>query len=199
MSITDVGALVGPPKRIKQKTNQGFSLVESLIVLSILSILIISSVPSFSKLVGNTEVINASYNLRTSLSTARQFAISHSSPINICALTAPNNIQCSDNTDFNSNWSSGWAVYMDENDNNLYDNGDTLITVFQSTGNINIVFNQRGRLRFFQDGSARSAGFYICSKSTTETRHIRLLYSGRARTTEITTQRQQSVCQSAKA
>ena len=174
----------------------GFSIVESVIVLSIIAILIMTSVPSFSKFITETEIKNVSYNLSTSLNLARQYAISHSIPVHLCGLKSIKSIECHYNTDFNSNWSYGWIVFADKNDNNQYDESEPLINVVQNARNVNVVFNQRGRLRFFQDGSARSAGFYLCKQTAIENRHIRLLYSGRARVSKSMTEKQQLICNS---
>jgi len=182
-----------------QRKTHGFSLIESMITLSILSILVMTSTPSFSKLINNNKVKTTSYNLKSSLSLARQYAISNSVPVNLCALASLENTQCSGDTGFNSNWSHGWIVYADQNDNNQYDESDLLLNVIKNTHKVGVVFNQQGRLRFFQNGSARSAGFYLCNQSTAETRHVKLLYSGRARTTKIMTQRQQLICNSVSA
>ena len=179
-----------------QTKTRGFSLVESTIVLSIMAILIMTSVPSFSKFITEAEVTNVSYKLSTSLNLARQYAINHSTPVHLCALKSLKSIECNYNTDFNSNWSYGWIVYADKNDNNRYDESEPLINVVRNTRDVNIVFNQRGRLRFFQDGSARSAGFYLCKQTTSENRHIRLLYSGRARTSKSMSEKQQLICNS---
>ena len=68
-------------------------------------------------------------------------------------------------------------------DDNQLNNGDTILVRRKLPQSTHLIFNQTGRLRFFPDGSARSAGFYICGADTTEFRHIKLLHSGRIRST----------------
>jgi len=90
-------------------------------------------------------------------------------------------------------------VFEDLNDDNELNKNDNILYTNALNGKINLVFNQRGRLRFFNDGSARSAGFYICNNNSKETRHIRLLHTGRSRTTDIQTKKQELICLEAKA
>lgn len=181
----------------------GFSLIELSTVLAIFTILTMSSTPLFSDYIGKTNLKNVTLNLKSTLSVARQHAISNTSPVNVCALANEQETLCSTDINFNANWSYGWMIYTDHDDNNQYNKDlDELITVTRNTENIGIVFNQRGRLRFFNDGSARSAGFYVCTKnqksnSENTIRHIKLLYSGRARVTNSNDEKHQSICLSA--
>ena len=191
-----------PPKR--NKINYGFTLIELSMSLGILSIVTITSAPHFSNFIDKVKLTSTTRQLKNTLSTARQHAISDSHPVNICALEASNEIKCASETGFNSNWSYGWIIYSDVNNNNQYDNNtDYLISISQITDNVGVVFNQQGRLRFFSNGSARSAGFYICvSKRNGDTentfRHIKLLYSGRSRVVNTSEEKNRLICESAR-
>lgn len=175
----------------------GFSLIETMIALAIVSILITTAIPSFSSIINQTRLSTTSYKLQHSLALARQSAISSGNKVHLCALDPNDPNKCEESRKFNSNWSQGWMVFADVNDNNELDSHDNILSINNTPHTINIVFNQRGRLRFFPDGSARSAGFYICNKKSEENRHIKLLYSGRARTTKISKNSQLITCLSA--
>ena len=180
-----------------QKHENGFSLIEIIIVIAIMSLLISTATPSFNTLINKSRLSKTSEELFSSLSLARSYAITSGQRVHLCALASSDPLLCKKERDFNSNWSDGWMVFADINQNNEYDSNDTMLNISTNSKNINVVFNQRGRLRFFQNGSARSAGFYICSKKSPENRHIKLLYSGRARTTKINNNSQLSTCLSA--
>ena len=174
----------------------GLSLIETLCTLAILSILVATAAPNLAIFSANTELRTTTQELKNSLSLARQYAITNASIIHICAINSQDQNKCKDNTQFNSNWSNGWIVYSDDNANNQYDDSDTLIQKNTNNKRIAIVFNQRGRLRFFPDGSSRSAGFYLCNANITETNHIRLLFSGRSRVAKTGNERHQIICNS---
>ena len=183
------------------KTNRlqqsGFSLIESMIVITILSLLFSAAIPSLTGLISKSKISKTSNELFHSLSLARSYAITRNQKVHVCALNSINPLQCDTQRDFNSNWSLGWMVFADSNNNNDFDSEDIVIRSSTNSNGTNIVFNQRGRLRFFPDGRARSAGFYLCSNNHDSNRHIKLLYSGRARTTQIENQAQLDTCLSA--
>lgn len=185
-------------KQINYHHQSGFNLIELSATLSILSITLATAAPHLSETVASVRLRSLSFELQTTLNLARQSAIATNLNAIICPLKPTNEQQCSDDTDFNANWSYGWLVYSDKNNNNQLDDTDTILHQNALKNKTNIVFNQRGRLRFFSDGSSRSAGFYLCNGSTTKTRHIKLLYTGRSRVTEIGTEKQQSICLSAR-
>ena len=177
---------------------KGFSLIELLILLSIIVIATGISTPSFISLINSSRVTTQTNSIFESLYLARSYAITQQKNVHICHMSEPNIEQCDSDRDYNTAWSNGWLVFADINNNNEFDNEDNLIQVNAPNMNTNIVFNQRGRLRFFPNGSARSAGFYICDRQNMHYRHIFLLYSGRARTSKKITTRQQEVCDKAR-
>ena len=179
---------------INQRHCSGFSFIEISITLSILSISLMTTLPHSSEIIASTRLKTTSYSLQRSLNLARQNALTTTLNTYICPLKTSHDSECSNDTDFNADWSHGWIVYSDLNDNNQLDDSDKIIQKNTLNKKVNIVFNQRGRLRFFHDGSARSAGFYLCSSSTSKTRHMKLLHTGRSRVTEIDTEKQQSIC-----
>lgn len=177
-----------------KKQQNGFSLIEAMLVITITSILISTAIPSFSSFIEKTKLTTSSSELYHSLYSARQYAISSGKNVHLCALDPVNVNKCESKRDFNANWSQGWMVFADLNNNNDYDSTDLILKINEKNKDINIVFNQRGRLRFFPDGSARSAGFYVCSKNSSNNRHIKLLYSGRVRTSNISKSSQLTTC-----
>lgn len=159
----------------------GFSLIELLVSMSILAILSSIAVPNLQKYIHKSQLDTTRYSLRSVLSLARQTAISTGYDTYICELKKND---CNPKRPFNANWSNGWIAFIDINNNQELDLNDDIIQMQQQKKDIAIIFNQRGRLRFRSNGSARSAGFYLCNH--THANHILILYSGRTRSKTLT-------------
>ena len=170
----------------------GANMLELIISVSIIGSITTIAIPHFKNLLEANRVTTTSNQIRTSLYLARSTSISHQKNVHICRKTATN--ECIDNYPFNADWSNGWLVFIDNNTNANYDSQDTLISVIEKTKKTKIIFNQRGRLRYFPSGSARSAGFYICGENKKHVRHVLILRTGRVRMKKTLTLKQQSKC-----
>jgi type IV fimbrial biogenesis protein FimT len=82
----------------------GFTIIELMVSLLVLSILFAAAVPSFREFTRNNRVIAAQNDLITAINLARSEALKRSSPVTVCASEDGEN--CSDDTD----WSKGWIV-----------------------------------------------------------------------------------------
>lgn len=171
----------------------GYSLLELMISTAMLLVFLAVAAPSFSALIARTELTTHASSLFDSLYLARAQAMTRRQTIHVCQLES-RETKCSDNYQSKRSWSQGWMIFADVNENNNFDTGDELLRVIHLADTINIVFNQRGRLRFFADGSARSAGFYLCDKQQRYTRHILLLHSGRVRMHNRLSKRHRTTC-----
>jgi len=180
-------------KNLTMCISLGFTLIELTITITIIAILTAVALPSFSNLLANSKVSNISHQLQTSLNMARNHAIMNQYNVIVCPASNKQLNECRSTYASNTNWQHGWLIYQDDNNNNELDAADQLLHVFKSNGAA-VVFNQQGRLRFFPDGSARSAGFYICSDNSARMRHIYLLYSGRSRVDQNLTDQQRNIC-----
>ena len=174
--------------------SSGFSLIECVATLCIISILTAAGSPYLLNYIKKTALLTTSSKLQQSLMMARQHAITHQVTVHVCLLSGPSSKTCGDNKNHNTSWSYGWLVYADNNNNNQLDSSTELLRTEANTNDITIVFNQRGRLRFFSNGSARSAGFYLCSTYSKQARHIKLLFTGRVRTAHSMTKKQKNIC-----
>lgn len=185
-----------------KKTNNyylylGFSLIELMVGITIALIIMGISIPSFAGLMSRNKVTLQTNSIFQSLYLARSYAITEQKHVHVCHMSQPNSMQCHQQKGYNSTWSNGWLVFVDKNNDNEYDDDDKLVKAFQSINQTNIVFNQQGRLRFFPDGSSRSAGFYICDQQQQAYRHVYLLHTGRARTNQSLTNKQKAICDAA--
>ena len=172
----------------------GYSLIEALMALTIMFILTGVAVPSLSTMLRKNEVKVNSGLLNASLKMARNQALASGTMVHVCAMASQDTTICDPRRNYNANWSTGWLVFADLNENNELDAYDNIIQSTLNQGQARIVFNQRGRLRFFPNGSARSAGFYICDPQSNEIIHLRLLHTGRTRSLDQLSEQRKSIC-----
>jgi len=168
------------------KSQRGYSLLELIITCALLATLSAIATPSFAAIINKSKMATSAYTLHQSLVLARTSAMTRSKTVLVCQLANNHGPTCVKSHKRNQNWKNGWQVFVDNNKNNEYDAADEVLREFRPNNNTAVVFNQNGRLRFFPDGSARSAGFYVCTKNSTSVTHIKLLHSGRARTRKNT-------------
>ena len=144
---------------------KGFTLIESIVVLALISIAISSTVPYLTQAIDTRRNMAQVGQLQASLSLARQYAVANIVGVVICPARSDLRQRCRDMQQANTNWQFGWLVFADQNrDGQL--NDDEIILRNQALLNKQaVVFNQNGRLRYFADGRARSAGFYLCNAS----------------------------------
>lgn len=174
----------------------GYTIIECMICVAIIGLLSSIAIPSFAAMINKTRVTNASNDVLLTLVVARNQAITQGKVVLVCQTDESEPDTCSSRRSSKTNWASGWMVYVDIDGDNELSSSDSIVSKHSAGEDTAIVFNQRGRLRFFPDGSARSAGFYVCQANSDEVRHIRLLYSGRARISPQLGKKQTAVCKS---
>lgn len=134
-----------------QNTAQrGFTLLETIMVLAIISIVATAAAISFDSWMSNTQTRSAVTTLRTSIQLARLEAIKLGGKVQLCS--------SSNGTDCGGSLSDGWIVYKDTdadgtlgaNEPVLFtervSNTKTTLTMTDSAGNAiqNVGFNHRG-------------------------------------------------------
>ncbi len=178
----------------KKPKQTGFTLLELLITCAIAVISLSIAVPSFASILQSSRVKSTSQTLNNSLFIARNHALNNRTRVIVCHASSPEQTSCSNQRNRNTDWSNGVISFVDRNANNELDADDEIVNKMIPNKGVAVVFNQNGRLRFFSDGSARSAGFYICHKTTQQQRHIRILHTGRTRTLEAMSEQQSQTC-----
>ena len=174
--------------------DQGMTLVELISTIGIVAVLASVVTPSFQNFLESSKLSSSTNTLHTTLSLARQNAITSGVNTYVCELSNNNNFNsCNTHRPFNAIWNEGWLVFQDNNHNTELDKKDTILIINRNNKGVGVIFNQRGKLRFRSDGSARSAGFYLCTKKASK--HILLLYTGRARVKNLSDQTRIQQCQ----
>ncbi|MDP9140636.1 MAG: GspH/FimT family pseudopilin [Pseudomonadota bacterium] len=134
--------------------NAGFTLLELVITIVILSILLTMAVPSFRDFMASRATTAQINDLAGSIRLARAEAIKRGFPVSICSSTdadsdAPS---CADDAE----WSTGWVIFSDRNADGTIDDTDTVVRVqpgYSNSGGLTasddtaITFNSTGILR----------------------------------------------------
>ena len=97
-----------PKMPIKIKSNQGFSILELLVVLTIASILLGVAIPSFQSTLKRNRVESHQNDLSSMLAIARSESVGRSRVVTICG--SANLTSCAGSSD----WSTGWIVFLDD-------------------------------------------------------------------------------------
>lgn len=100
---------------------KGFTLIELIIVLSILTIILSIATPNFLKFKQKMYLDSERNRLTVSLHFARNFAITNNTHVIVCPSDKGN--EC----DSGSNWHSGWIVFIDKNGNREHDEDEKLL------------------------------------------------------------------------
>lgn len=127
---------------------RGFTLVELMIVIAILSILITVGIPSFSNFLSDNRMSSFTNDLVADLNLARSEAIKRNLPVSICA--SSDQTSCSNATE----WATGWIIFTDTfGTPGSVDNGDNVLHVRQAAGSSTMTLSvDRPYLRFLASG-----------------------------------------------
>lgn len=132
---------------------EGYTLIEAAVTTVMLAVLATVGIPSMAALIEQQRAVAALNSLTTHMALARLAAVSHRRPTILCPTSS--GTAC----DAGSDWSGGWMLLLDSNNNRRPDAGDQLLRVDRApvTRSLN-VHSTSGRplLRYLPDG--RSAG-----------------------------------------
>jgi len=132
-----------------RRNNAGFSLLELMVTVSIMAILISLGVPAFQDF-SLKQRLNAAVNaLQNDLLLARAQAIHRDMHVVACPGAASS--ECTGKT----NWSEGWIVFGDSNEDNNFQNGEPVLRLGQKIENV-MIHSSTGRtnFRFYPNGTA---------------------------------------------
>ena len=143
---------------------KGFTLIELLVTIAIAAILMGVGIPSFKESIKNNRLTTLNNEFITSLTFARSEAIKRGMTISVRKVDS----NSSTNYSSTANWEDGWDVFSDNNEDGIFDAGDSLIRTYQKLPSN---FTLRGN-NVFQDfisfdstGLSSIGRFVLCDSS----------------------------------
>lgn len=164
---------------------RGFSLVESLLAVTILALLLLAAGPSYRSWIASQQLANHAYFLAGAMNQARSEAIKTGYRVNLCKTR--DRRQCATG---GGGWEEGWILFVDENQDGAVGGGETVIHAEGPPGNGITVRGNRpvadyvsytslGHARLLS-GALQMGTFVVC-KPGQEGLQVVLANSGRAR------------------
>lgn len=154
----------------------GWSALESLVVLAVLSILIAIAYPLTRDLLQVSRTRSISFHLSTHLALARASAIARGQPVAISPQSA--------------RWEQGWRVHTDPNENGHWDEGESVLAVHDGDLRVRIqangatqryvLFDESGR-PIQTNGAFLSGSFLVCALPAGQVTALVMNASGRTR------------------
>jgi type IV fimbrial biogenesis protein FimT len=133
-----------------------FTVLELLVTLAVAAVLLMTGLPSFQRFAQQQQMKAAVNGLQHALLLARNEAVHRNAPVVACPGNATDG--CSGDPD----WSRGWIVYPDSNDDRQRQAGESLLLEGQLSGNLSISSSPgRTSIRFLGDGSTPGSNAQI--------------------------------------
>ncbi len=167
---------------------RGFTLIESLISLAVVSVLLVVAVPSFAELIADTRLVAAVNNMTLTLHLARSEAIKRAKDVVICK--GDSTAGC----DKDRNWQDGWIVFVDANTDRQWNSAtDRLVWTQQALRRGDTVtlhaFPSANYFTYHPNGLAGSNGTFIfCDERGSDAAHALIIArTGRPRAARTAT------------
>ena len=128
----------------------GMTLIELMVVLSLIAIMMAIAIPSFTSVIQSNRVATEVNSFVGSLQFARAEAIKQGLPVTICASSDGSNCLNS------AIWNTGWIVFADPNNNKTHDASEPLFKVQPKWTNSDIFTGSNGiaAITYTRDGFA---------------------------------------------
>lgn len=187
-------------QNIPFSNNLGFTLIELMITLVVVSVLLGIGVPNFRSFIQNSRITSQSNELVGVLATARSEALKRNLAVVVCRSADPTAGTPVCTVGGSGTWETGWLVFVDKNNNNSFAaaDGDTLLKVYPVlTGNNTLRGNSAALvdfLTFNRSGATTLAAaatphhFKLCdTRGPNSARAIVLEPTGRPRIDRLST------------
>jgi type IV fimbrial biogenesis protein FimT len=150
---------------------QGMTLIELMFTLSLLAILMMLAVPSFSGAIASNRLTTTTNDLYTSLLQAKSEAIKRGKRVTVCV--SADGTTCSNAT----NWNTGWITFVDATRTSAtltsIDAGESIIAITPATDSTILIPSNMPYVSYAADGGTRqmsgvpmSGRIRVCNQSS---------------------------------
>lgn len=171
--------------------NNGFTLIDLIITLSVVSILLTVGLPSLSSQIQHMRVKSAVFALQEAINLTRTHAVSTNKRATIRK---------------QSEWESGWEIFIDKDNDGVRDSNEDIVLQHEKLKGIRITANRpiQNYVSYISTGESRNASgtngggfqagtFTICPTAKGKGFSLVLARGGRVRKTEISEEKCNSV------
>ena len=155
---------------------EGFTLIELMVTLVVMTILIVVAVPSLTPLFAQARADSSIRKIQQSIQLARNHAVAYGYRVTVCPISAQG---CSED------WQNNITVFSDSGQSNLIDGNDKIIYQIGPFNNKDYVGYNRTAIRFLPDGlaSGTNGTLSYCpdTNDSSESKAIIVSQSGRIR------------------
>ena len=171
----------------------GLSLLELVIILAILSVTLVAGTPKLFGLVASNRLAVQMNQLHGTINYAKMESATRNRIVLVCPTR--DNQTCLSNQD----WSQGWMVFVDNNDDRELDEDDAILRVFQPTTDISIQYSGVGPKRYIPffpiDGMRTNGSFLFCAAGHPELNRALIVSKARPRVSTTTTKGKPIKCE----
>lgn len=155
------------------RQHTGFTLIELMVTLAVLSILLTIGVPSMRTLISNDRLTTATNSLAASLNLARSEAVKQGLSATLCS--SNDQTSCT-----GSSWTDGWLIWVDANANSTLDAPGEIVRVAETLKGTIVVTAAATTLLFDSTGFTSNPGtIKICDDRTGNLgKQLRILAGG---------------------
>lgn len=166
-------------------------MIELMITVLIAAIVLSIALPSLTSVSNEVSFNSVRQRLILDLTYTRSEAVNQGGQIVICPSDFINSPPTSCSADL-TNWSNGWIVFEDRDNNGLFDSSDEMLKNNRVDSNAAITWERSNAISFDGEGHATSTSagtFKICDArgNTNIAKGVTLSLSGRARSTDSVT------------
>lgn len=169
----------------KRLQERGFTLLELMITLGIVSIIAVAALPSMGNILGDSEVTASSNQLVFGLQSARSEAIKRITPVGLCPSAKP----MEDTPTCGSTFDKGWFVFVDDDGSGVRNDEEQVLLqqeAFSSAFTVTVDELYENGVLFSISGTSvnaagvpRSGGIVVAHQSIPEKRRVSIAASGR--------------------
>jgi type IV fimbrial biogenesis protein FimT len=164
------------------KLSIGFTLIETLVSLVIISIIVAMSVPNFSHLWSRSQIDTVVDEFSNALYLARSEAIKRAASVTLCA--SRDGSSCAE---IKNSWHQGWLIFVDSDADTQIDLEGSIIRIYQTNNSQLTLIGNRyltKKITFLATGRITVLGgtIQVCSKDNSQKgKNIVLIATGRFR------------------